>query len=385
MAQTIAIFSAQYAPHLGGVERFTAGLGAALEACGVHAVVVSTAHEGAPEHETQPDGVEVFRLPAYQVLDGRLPLTIPGPRTDELLAQVAALEPSGVLVNTRFYEQSVVGCAFAYELGVHPVVLEHGSSYIGFGVPGVDTAVHAHEHLATRRVLAYRPVFYGVSEMARAWLSTFGIEGRGVIHNAVDAAAFRAGASERDFRAELGIPADALLVAFTGRLVYDKGADVVARAAQLVAERGCTAHFAIAGDGPEREQIEHEAGPNTPLLGRVSSQDVAALLQQADLFLFPSRYPEGMPTSILEAAACGLTSLATNVGGVREVMPTDEYGFVFDELPAEVCAEAVAFYDENRDVLAAQGALCRARVEQEFSWEKTAAAVVAACEDAQQV
>lgn len=384
MAQTIAIFSAQYLPHLGGVERFTAGLGAALEARGVHAVVVSTAGDGLPDHEVQPDGVEVFRLPARQLLHGRLPLTLPGARTDELLARVAALEPSGVLVNTRFYEQSVVGCSFAHRLGLRPVVLEHGSDYIGFGIPGVDAAVHAHEHLATRRVLACDPVFYGVSEMAREWLATFGVEGRGVIHNAIDAAAFRAATSGRDYRAELGIPADDLLVAFVGRLVVEKGTDVALRAARLLVERGCKAHLVIAGDGPELERIRREAGANVHLVGRIGSEDVAALMLQADLFLLPS-LTEGLPTTVLEAAACGTASLATNVGGVREVMPTDEYGFVFDELPAEVCAEAVAFYDENRDVLAVQGARCRARVEQEFSWEKTAAAVVAACEDAQQV
>ena len=69
--RTLAIFSAQYLPHMGGVENFTKELSSALERMGVHVIVVTSAYGDAPEHEVDTGGFEVFRLPSSQLLDGR--------------------------------------------------------------------------------------------------------------------------------------------------------------------------------------------------------------------------------------------------------------------------------------------------------------------------
>ncbi len=67
------------------------------------------------------------------------------------------------------------------------------------------------------------PTCYAVSKKASAWLSHFGIASAGELPNAIDADQYAANASQRDFRAELRIPADALLVASAGRLIPEKG------------------------------------------------------------------------------------------------------------------------------------------------------------------
>lgn len=376
--RTIAIFSAQYLPHMGGVENFTKGLSSALELKGVHAIVVTSAFGDAPEHEVEPDGVEVFRLPSAQLLGGRLPVVKDGARTRELLDKVRALAPDGVFVNTRLYGLSLMGVRFARELGITPVVLDHGSSYIGFGVPGLDSLVHAYERAITKKIRSCSPRFYGVSEKSAKWLGTFGITPSGVIHNAIDAEGFRKQASDRDFRGELGIGEDVLLVCFVGRIVSGKGVEVVTELARRFETRGRQIRFAIAGDGPDYEALRGDAPRYACVLGRLDRPDVAALFGQSDLHFLPSK-SEGLPTSLLEASAAGTPSLVFDVGGAREVIPSDSYGIVLDDESTPVCEQVLDWYLDNRDVLKVQGANVRKRVEDEFSWDVTASRAIEAC------
>ena len=377
----IAIFSAFYPPHLGGIERFVRSLAGTLEARDVHAIVVTSASEGAPDHEVQEDGVEVFRIPGSGLLGGRLPVPSRS-RAASVLDELERAGVSGVLVNARFYPLSLLGARFARRIGVRPVVLDHSSGYVGFGVPVVDQLAHRYEHAMTRRLASCGSLFYGVSEMSRAWLTTFGVPGVGVIHNAIDADEFRSLASGRDFRAELGIASDDLVVAFTGRLLRQKGLSELAETARLLAGTNPRVRVLVAGDGPDRRWLEERVPRNLSLLGSLDRPDLSALLRQSDVFLFPSTYPEGMPTSLLEAAACGLACVATDVGGVREIVPDDSCGIVVDEPRPEVLAEVVRSYDADRALVAAQGERVRAHVEGTLTWEATADAVVAACEAA---
>ncbi|MBR3689500.1 MAG: glycosyltransferase, partial [Eggerthellaceae bacterium] len=104
---TYAIFSALYAPHMGGVESYTAGLAKELAARGSRVVVMTSrlAPEH-PEHEIQADGVEVLRLPCKPLLGGRLPWPARNARHAQLLEQLAAIKPTRIAINTRFYGHS---------------------------------------------------------------------------------------------------------------------------------------------------------------------------------------------------------------------------------------------------------------------------------------
>ena len=84
MSRTYAIFSAQYLPHVGGVETFTANLSHQLVLGGDGVCVVTSARDDAPEVETQEDGVRIVRLPSTQLMGGRLPLSRHGSRERSL-------------------------------------------------------------------------------------------------------------------------------------------------------------------------------------------------------------------------------------------------------------------------------------------------------------
>lgn len=381
MPKTIGIVSALYLPHLGGVERFTQGLAFEIADMGHDVCIITCNHAALAQHENPRSGVEVYRLPCLSLMGDRFPLIKANGDLRRIDSALRKKHFDGMFINTRFYPASLYGLKLSRHLGVRPVLLDHGSSYIGFNNPKIDWLVRGYERAVTRLVKRYAPDFYGISAMSSRWLGSFGIMAQGVIHNAVNAEAYRSSASNRDFRGELGISPDALVVAFTGRLVVSKGVRGITRVARILYERGVKASFVLAGDGPEQSYLEQNASPNLHVLGRLDSMDIAALLLQSNLFLFPSD-SEGLPTSVLEAGACGLTTIGTDVGGMREIMPTEDYGIVYETFDAERCAAQIEAYDTNRQLLIERGQLCRMRVEEEFSWRATACAALDAMERA---
>lgn len=378
MSKKIGIVSAYFLPHLGGIEQFSDSLAQELVRMGHRVVVITCNYAGLADHEVLESGVEVFRLPGRSLLGDRLPLLRHGRPLARARERLLGLDLDGMLINTRFYQTTPFALKLARQMGLRPAVLDHGSSYVGFGIPGVDAGVHAYEHWMTMRAKRFAPDFYGISPKSVEWLRTFGIEARGVIRNAIDVDAFDALASSRGFRQELGMSEDALLVAFTGRILASKGVFKVLDVARAVREQGVDATFVLAGDGPDKDKAQEVAPSNARFVGRLGREDVSALLHQADVFLFPSD-TEGMPTSVLEASASGVSSIATNVGGMRDLLPDDSYGIVLEEPDVEAMARHVVWAAAHKDELRLRGERCKDLVRREFSWEKTALATLAAC------
>jgi glycosyltransferase involved in cell wall biosynthesis len=114
-----------------------------------------------------------------------------------------------------------------------------------------------------------------------------------------------------------------------GRLVPIKGLQHA-----IEAVRGTEWTLAIAGDGPERAKLERLAhGAPVRFLGAIRGEQKAAWLRSADAFVLPSiplasGRTEGMPTALLEAMDHGLPVIASDTGGVRDVVRDGENGIL---------------------------------------------------------
>lgn len=380
-APHICIFSALYAPSMGGVETYTENLAQALanKDCRVTVITMNTHNAESLE---QHGNVTIVRLPALNVLAGRYPVPKRNKEYRAVLERLVQRHPDYVVVNTRFYPLSLVGLAFARKHGITPVLIEHGSAHLTMGSAPVNAVVEAVEHTMTALDKRYQPACYAVSKKASAWLNHFGIASAGELPNAIDADAFTAGASQRNFRTELGIPADALLVASAGRLIPEKGVLQLAAAAQLLAQRNANVHIVMAGAGPLEEQLVGAAGANLHLVGKLNRADLTALLLQADVYCLPSR-SEGFATTLLEAAACGTPSIVTNVGGTDELIPDERFGTVIANMGPETIAAALQAAEASPEALQAQSRAVSKRVREICSWQHTAELVLQACEQAQ--
>lgn len=142
-----------------------------------------------------------------------------------------------------------------------------------------------------------------------------------VIPNGIDTAAIRFMA-RNEAREELGVPHDAPVAITVGRLEYSKRQEVLIDAWEGVLARVPEARLVLVGDGPEREALQQQA-TRARVHHRVvfagARADAASLIPAGDIFVLPSRY-EGWPLVLLETLAAGVPALASDVGGIEELL-----------------------------------------------------------------
>ena len=133
---------------------------------------------------------------------------------------------------------------------------------------------------------------------------------------------------EAQIRDDVSLP-DGLTLLWAGRMGKEKNLDfLMSHYEGVLAERE-DVNLLIAGDGPERERMEAWAAnhPRVRFVGRVDRHDLSSYYRVADVFVFPST-TDTFGMVVLEAQACGLPALVTNVGGPQEIVYDGETGFV---------------------------------------------------------
>jgi len=142
-----------------------------------------------------------------------------------------------------------------------------------------------------------------------------------LVPNGVDHRRFAPSPRNPALRAAWGIPDDAPVVGFVGRLSPEKGPDEFLDVALRVHPKIPGAHFVVAGDGPMAEQraqfVERQGMRYVPLVG--GQQDMPSVYAQFDVLVSSSR-SEGMPFALMEAMACGVPVVARRVGGVTDLV-----------------------------------------------------------------
>lgn len=371
----IVIFSANHLPNIGGVERFTDGISQALAHLGFSVTIVTNNTFGLANYEQLSEYIDIIRLPCHPLIGGRFPLPKCSRETLTLFRSLEHKSCEGVLINTRFYVHTLLGLEYARRVGIRPIVLDHGSDYLTFGNKILDFFVRLYEHSITSVVKWCNPEFYGISEKSVEWLRTFGISAKGIISNSIDASAYRSQASGRSFRKEFNISPNGLLIAFTGRLIPEKGIGTLIEIMSALVN--CAVELIVAGDGPLYCRMQEIGLPNVHLVGRLDQPDIAALLLESDLFLLPSR-SEGFCTSLLEAASCGTPFLVTDVGGARELAPDQTYGYIMPSRDSGDFVDVIRRVSNERYELKQMGKRCRLQVEENYSWNAVAIKLIEA-------
>ena len=194
-----------------------------------------------------------------------------------------------------------------------------------------------------------------------------------VLHNGVDLNRFRPLTGIKDaMRKKLKISKDSSVVLTVRRLVYKNGIDTLIEGAKIAIKKNPRLVFLVIGGGPDFDQVKAKIEQigiekNVRLTGFVSDEGLPFYYNVADFFVLPSKSGEGLPLVTLEAMACGLPVVATNVGGISEVI-IEDYGKVVPPNTPESLAEAVLEFS-NREFSAPEKNL-RAIIEQKYSWDK---------------
>jgi glycosyltransferase involved in cell wall biosynthesis len=179
-----------------------------------------------------------------------------------------------------------------------------------------------------------------------------------VIRNGVDCKRFSPCISARTkIRSELGVSSDTPLVGIVAALRNEKNHSMLVRAAAEMRDRHPDTHWVIIGDGPERSSIEDLAGElamadRIHLLG--TRHDTEKLVAALDVFTLCS-LNEASPVSILEALACQVPVVATDVGSIGESIVDGETGFLIPSEDVQELSDRVSSLLSNPKQRTAMG------------------------------
>jgi teichuronic acid biosynthesis glycosyltransferase TuaC len=164
------------------------------------------------------------------------------------------------------------------------------------------------------------------------------------IHNGCDFDIFHP-ADRGAARAELHVEPAAELIVFTGRLVPGKGLRELLQAVAILAPSHPRLRLVCIGEGVMDQELRQRASqPDlrgyVKFLGNLNADQIARWLAASNVFCLPS-YSEGCPNVIIEALACGRPVVATNVGGIPELMDS-RCGILVPPRDAKALADALA-------------------------------------------
>nr|WP_309685071.1 glycosyltransferase family 4 protein [Armatimonas sp.] len=175
-----------------------------------------------------------------------------------------------------------------------------------------------------------------------------------VIHNGIDLEKFADLPTKSDARALLGWPQEKKIILSIARLSPEKGLDVLVKAVQ-----GLDAALYLAGDGPERAALT-----GAILLGH--RDNIPLLLAAADIYCQPSR-SEGLGLAVLEAMAAGKPIVASDVGGIPELLPDAAIGLTVPPDDPKALRVAIQRLLDDPQRGAAMGGHARQRVAEHFT------------------
>jgi glycosyltransferase involved in cell wall biosynthesis len=237
--------------------------------------------------------------------------------------------------------------------------------------------------LATNRKLA---LYVTVSEKDRGMLLRSGIPADKIelIYNAVDTAPPKL---EPNFlRAQFNLPSDALICLAVGRLVRIKGYDVLIEAMKEAAQEVPTLACVIIGEGETRAELTRQIA-DAGLQGRVilpgylPRETILSALASCDIFAMPSRY-EGTPIALLEAGSLACPIIASNAGGMPELVSHEEQALLVPPEDPHALAQTLIRLAKDRALAKRLGESAQTRVREKFSLENQVTATMSAYQKA---
>ncbi len=191
-----------------------------------------------------------------------------------------------------------------------------------------------------------------------------------VIYNPIELSRFDRGHS---LRSELGVKADAAVVAFLGQMKKIKGVDLFLRLAKAISAKQPNTVFLLAGQCKSEpsayteEALLAEIGDHPKILYLGRREDVENLYHSADLVVVPSRWEEPFGLVNLEALACRKPVVATRVGGIPEIIDDGVNGFLVEREDFDALLARVLQLLDNSELRRRMGEAGREKVEREFT------------------
>ncbi len=293
--------------------------------------------------KTEVEGVEVYH-PRYMHLPTKWGFTIDGfsmrAALKDLFDQLKKTFSFDLIHAHTLCPDGFAATRLGLEMDVPVVCTIHGS----------DINIYPHwtrfNEVATQHTIKNTDALITVSEKLKEKTLTFESPRHEIriIPNGVDLQQF-VPQDKHLSRSELDLPQDRPIIVYASRIEEAKGLSFLLTAQKTLVARGSDSLLVLVGDGQYRETLikkitELELGSNVLLAGRKPHAEVAKWINASDLVVLPS-LSEGSPLVVYEALACGRPVVASQVGGIPEIIPHEDYGLLVPPGDAEALTEAL--------------------------------------------
>lgn len=363
----IIIFTEYYLPKLGGVERYTDKLINELKRK-YNISIVTTQLDDLPKY-VEKENIKIYRIPVFSIFKNRYALIKMNKELKTLIKKIDEKKYNFLICQTRFFPTSYFGVKFAKKRKIPVMVIEHGSSHFTVNNKVLDFFGHIYEHLLTKKIKKNCDIFYGVSERCNMWLKHFNIESKGVLYNSIDQNDFKKYKDKYYFKPNK----NNINICFAGRLIKEKGVYELCDAFNELSKNYKNIKLQIAGDGPILKDLKNKYIDNKRInfLGKLNFDNVMSLYNSSDIFVYPSMYPEGLPTSILEAGLMKCAVIATDRGGTIEVITHKQDGLICEENTKSIHDNLKLLLD-NVELIDIYSEKLHNRIVNNFTWNVTA-------------
>ncbi|MCJ7793334.1 glycosyltransferase family 4 protein [Candidatus Bathyarchaeota archaeon] len=372
MVQTrLCIVTHTFLPHVGGIERVVYEQSKRLLQRNYEPIVVTNRIETPKNYVV--DGIKVE---CYESLNTGFRLGIPYsiPTVTSLETFLKAVKSSKIVhAHGHPYLTSLIAAKLAKRYS-KPFVLTQHNTFIEYDSI-FDNIERLNDLSIGKETLKEADKIIAVSNATKNYVLSLGAkpEKVKVLHNGVDLVRFRPLSGKREeMRRKLGISQNSTVVLTVRRLVYKNGIDTLIESANIAVKKNPKIIFLVVGKGPDLNKVQMKIKQlgienNFRFTGFVKDEDLPFYYNAADFFVLPSKSGEGLPLVALEAMACGLPVIATNVGGISEILMED-YGKLVPPNQPELLAKAVLEFS-NID-LSSRKKEIRAVMEEKYSWDK---------------
>ena len=268
------------------------------------------------------------------------------------------------VMHSHEFATNVYACALSRMTGIPLVATVHGKNYYGDKL---------RRRVAYRYVARHSTMVAVSNDLRRFMTERVGIppDDIRVVHNGIDLGRYKAQHRCNAVREELRLGDDQRVIGTVGNLFAVKGHSYLLQACQIVRRVFPDFVLLVAGEGDQLDNLRREAADlgiagNIRFLG--FRDDVPTLLQAMEVFVLPS-LSEGLPLCVLEALALEKPVVATNVGGVAEIVDEGVTGYLVPPKDPKALAERTLLLLGNPRIAASMGQAGRRKVEEAFRLE----------------
>lgn len=367
--ETVAIFSGYSLPHLGGIERYTYNLSNQLLKLNYGIINISSNYnfDGNWIVKDKEKDVLYLKLPVMKIFVSRYPIIIKNSKYKEVMSKLKNYNVKAIIVNTRFHLTSLVGAKYGKKHNIPVFLIEHGSQHLTVDNKVLDFFGAIYEHCLTAIIKKYVNYYYGVSKEACKWQQHFGIKSDGVWYNSIN-----------DFSKGIKLCKNkngCINILYAGRILKQKGIVDLLNSFVKLSKKYTNIYLNIAGDGNLLDFCKKKYNSDRiRFLGKVDFTMLKELYAYTDIFVYAPNWPEGLPTSILEAGLMKCAVIASPQGGIKEVIFDNETGLLINtESELAIALERLIKNKKMRNKLSEK---LNKEIQNNFLWDKTAKKVI---------